>query len=65
MLSTNIAGTKAVAGAPAVGQTVAIGLSAGLGGGVLSVLAVAAFGSIYLCRRYAGSLDEPVSDLEA
>ncbi|KIL96673.1 hypothetical protein CCC_01936 [Paramagnetospirillum magnetotacticum MS-1] len=50
---------------PTVGKTVAICVSAGIGWGVLSVLAVAALGSVYLCRKFAGELDEPVSDLEA
>ncbi len=65
MLTTNIAGTKALAMAPTVGKTVAIGVGAGLGWGVLTVLTVIAVGSVYFCRRFAGSLDVPVSDLEA
>jgi hypothetical protein len=65
MFATNVGGAKALAMAPTAGKAVVIGVSAGLGWGVLSVLAVAALGSVYLCRRFAGTLDEPVSNLEA
>jgi hypothetical protein len=64
MLLSNVGGGKAVAMAPMVGKTVAISVAATVGWGVLSVLAVAALGSVYLCRRFAGTLDQPVSDLE-
>ncbi|WP_156612588.1 hypothetical protein [Paramagnetospirillum marisnigri] len=65
MISMNIGGAKALTMSPTVGKTVAICVSAGIGWGVLSVLAVAALGSVYLCRKFAGELGEPVSDLEA
>ncbi len=65
MVATNIGGAKALTMSPMVGKTLAICVSAGIGWGVLSVLAVAALGSVYLCRKFAGELGEPVSDLEA
>ena len=65
MLASNVAGTKAAAMAPMVGKTVAVGIGATVGWGVLSILAVAAVGSVYFARKFAGPIDVPVTDLEA
>jgi hypothetical protein len=51
--------------APMVGKTVAVGIGATVGWGVLSILAVAAVGSVYFARKFAGPIDVPVTDLEA
>ena len=65
MLVTNIAGSNAAGAAPIVGKAVVFGLSVGLGWGVLSVLAAVAVGGLYLCGKYADSLDERAGDVEA
>ena len=65
MLATNIAGANATTAAPLVGKMVVFGVGAGLGWGVLSVLAAVGVGTIYLCRKYADSLDAPGGDHEA
>jgi hypothetical protein len=63
MLATNIAGANASAAVPVVGKVVVLGLGAGIGWGVLSVLAVVGVGAVFLCRKYADSIDAPVGDL--
>ncbi|RAU23461.1 hypothetical protein CU669_04895 [Paramagnetospirillum kuznetsovii] len=60
-----LAGTKAAAMAPMAAKTISVGIGVTVGWGLLSILAVAAVGSVYFARKYAGPLDVPVTDLEA